>query len=74
MNKKHLIYVCDGQATWGDWESSKKFYENMPIKVKLFHKVHTMYDHNGSNAPHWKRAATRSRQHEAWFKFQTEWV
>jgi len=74
MNKKHLIYVCDGKATWGNHKDSKEFYKNMPIKIKLWHKVHTMADHGGSSAKHWKRAGARQQQHMPWFDFQTEWV
>ena len=60
-------------AMWSPYSADKQFFANMPIKVKLFHKVHLMYAHDGSDALHWKRAGKRLEQHLACLPFQTDW-
>ena len=61
------------KALWTTREKTNKFFDKMPCKVKMANQVHQMYDHEGSDAPHWRRAWVRLQTHMTWFEFQTNW-
>ena len=65
--------VIKREAFWQDRKSSTEFFKNMPIKVKMANKVHSNYDHGGSDKPQWKTAWIRLQKHMPWFNFQTDW-
>ena len=61
---------------WGTVEGKNAWQKDMPFKVKLFHRIHSMVDHEGigGDTPSWRIARRRLRAREAmWPGIQKEW-
>jgi len=67
--------VTGVRVFWATLEGKNRWAQNMPFKVKLFHKIHSMVHHGmiGGESPAWQRAAKRLESKMPQFEYQKEW-
>ena len=69
---KQVTGVC---VYWGTVEGKNKWAKDMPFKMKMFHRIHSMVDHEGigGQSTSWQAAWRRLQTHMAmWPDIQKE--